>query len=104
MFLPAGGSGLFFISPGWWIGNKQLFKVGLIFTIFSFVHPIKSFKFRDHCQILFLILSKFKQNSLLLFLHEIIQKSFVSKLYFAIYRQVYKSSKKERVTELLILG
>ena len=28
-FLPAGGSWLFFISPGQWIGNEQLFKVGL---------------------------------------------------------------------------
>ena len=74
MFLQAGGSGLFFISPSWWIGNKQLFKVGLIFTIFSFDHPVKSFKFRDHGQILFLILSKFEQISLLLFLPEIIQK------------------------------
>ena len=27
---PAGGSGLFFVSPSQWIGNKQLFKVGLI--------------------------------------------------------------------------
>ena len=28
-FLPTGGLWLFFISPGWWIGNEQLFKVGL---------------------------------------------------------------------------
>ena len=28
-FLSVGGSWLFFISPGWWIGNEQLFKVGL---------------------------------------------------------------------------
>ena len=28
-FLPMGGSWLFFISPGQWIGNKQLFEVGL---------------------------------------------------------------------------
>ena len=29
-FLLTGGSWLFFISPGWWIGNKQLFKVSPI--------------------------------------------------------------------------
>ena len=29
MFLPSGSSWLFFILPGWWIGNEQLFKVGL---------------------------------------------------------------------------
>ena len=28
-FLLAGSSSLFFISPGWWIGNEKLFKVGL---------------------------------------------------------------------------
>ena len=28
-FLRAGGSWLFFISPGRWIVNEQLFKVGL---------------------------------------------------------------------------
>ena len=28
-FLPAGGSWFLFISPGWWIGNEQLFKIGL---------------------------------------------------------------------------
>ena len=28
-FLSAGGLWLFFISPGWWIGNEQLVKVGL---------------------------------------------------------------------------
>ena len=28
-FLSAGGTWLFFISPGQWIGNEQLFKVGL---------------------------------------------------------------------------
>ena len=29
-FLPAGGSWISFISPGRWIGNEQLFKVGHI--------------------------------------------------------------------------
>ena len=28
-FFYVGGSWLFFVSPGQWIGNKQLFKVGL---------------------------------------------------------------------------
>ena len=28
-FLPVGGSWLFFVSPSWWIGNEQLFNVGL---------------------------------------------------------------------------
>ena len=28
-FLPGGGSWLFFIPPGWWVGNKKLFEVGL---------------------------------------------------------------------------
>ena len=30
MFLPAGGSWLFFISPSRWIGKEQLFKAGLM--------------------------------------------------------------------------
>ena len=38
-----------------------------IFTTFSFFHPKKSLKVRDHHQIPFLILSKFKQINLLLF-------------------------------------
>ena len=29
-FLPDGGSWQFFISSGRWIGNEQLFKIGLI--------------------------------------------------------------------------
>ena len=30
--LPTGSSLLFFVSPGWWIGNEQLFKVTLMFS------------------------------------------------------------------------
>ena len=35
-FYPAGGSWIFFISPGRWIGNEQLFNVGLIYFIVTF--------------------------------------------------------------------
>ena len=41
-FLPAGGSWLFFISPSRWIGNKQLFKVGLTENNYIFENNNKS--------------------------------------------------------------
>ena len=47
-FITAGGSWLFFISLGWWIGNEQLFNVGLINFYSPWkhkkTHPLKSFE------------------------------------------------------------
>ena len=34
-FYPRAALDYFFISPGWWIGNEQLFKVGLTYAFQS---------------------------------------------------------------------
>ena len=79
--LPAGSSWLFFISPGRWIGNEQLFKVGLSTCTIDTTCFNKCFLFHvttgRHFLYKFIVTQKFGTTAILLYsLKQVFWKKF----------------------------